>query len=327
MKTLVALRMLALVVVALSIVVPWLAPAWALPRTPLLRRIAIAVGLGAQLGLTSADVARRRVPWTKLILPVAGFAAALEAGFASSFPYWLLGLMAAGELVVVAYVVVRALRAARSAGDEYPETVLEREYARLIDARAARFLALETTIVTGAARFALGGFRRASPAGFSYTRHSDVPLLLAVPVFVLLPEMIVFDLLIPHAAWGWRLASDALHVYGTIWALGMFAMFRARPHRVEGGRARLSIGAIRTLTIDRTQIASASVLPASFDGRAWRRTHAADGWSLTVPGAAGVEIHMAVPLAIVGIRETRHVWRLVVSADRPADLARALVAT
>lgn len=322
-----ALRLLGIAVAALTIVLPWLAPAWALPRSPLLRRVGLAIGLGAQLGLTSTDVARRRAPWTKLVLPLVGSVAAIEAIFTSAFPFWALALVGTCELALVAYLLVRALRAARALGREYPETVLEREYGRLVDARAARFLALETTLVVAALRFTLGGFRRALPAGFSYTQHSDAPLLLALPLFVILPEMIVVDLLVPPAYWGWRVASDGLHVYGMLWALGAYALFRDRPHRVEDGRVRLSLGGIRTLSVETGQILSATVRPATFDRRAWRRAHAADGWSLMMSGAPVVEIELAAPLAVVGSRGTRDVWRLAVSADRPHEFARALFAT
>ena len=327
MKLLVALRVLALAVAALSIVLPWLAPAVALPRLPLLRRVAIAVGLGAQLGLTSLDAARGRSPWTRLLFPAIGVFAAIEWSVTSTIPFWALGLVGACEITIVASVVLRALRVARALGNDCPETILEREYARLVDARAARFLALETSLVLAAAKLAFGGFRRSVPAGFSYTRQSDIPLLLALPVFVSLPEMIVVDLLIPPGHWGWRLASDALHVYAMLWALGAYAMFRNRPHLVGNGRARFSLGAIRTLCVDTAQIVSATVRPGTFDRRAWRRAHAADGWSLMVSGAPVVEIELAAPLAVAGLHGVRNVRRLTVSADRPHDFARALLAT
>jgi len=326
-RVLLALRYLGFAVALLSFVLPWLLPAWSLPRSPLVRRIAVALGVAAQLGLTSTDVARGRAPWTKLVFPLVGACAAAEALWTSSFPIWAVMLVGACEIVLVGFVVMRALRVARRLGREYPETVLEAEFARLFDPRIARYFALEATLVTAAVRYLAGGFRQTAPAGFSYAARSDVPLLLAVPVFVILPEMIVFDLLIPAVHWPWRIASDLLHGYMMLWALGLYATFRDRPHRLEAQHVRFSCGALRTLVVERSAIVSATVRPATFDGRAWRRQHRADGLSLLVSGAGVVEIELAW-VSAPGLQPEAHsIHRLAVSADRPRELVRALVAT
>ena len=325
MKLLLALRFLGFAGALLTIVLPWLVPGTTFARFAPIRRLGLALGLGAELALTATKVARGHAPWTKLVFPVIGALAAFELTTTRSFPMWALAAIGTCELALVGYVMVRALSAARG-GDDYPETVIAREFARFVDRRVARYFALETTLVFASLRYLFGGFRRRVPLGFSYDRASDVPLLLALPIFVVLPEMIVVDLLLPASAWGWRIASDVLHVYLMLYIVGAYATFRERPHRIEANRVRFSFGAFQTLDLTLDAIVCASALPATFDGRAWRRAHATDGCSLLVSGAPVVEIELVEPLTVAGLFRTRAIRRLAVSADRPHDLVRALAA-
>lgn len=324
MKFLIALRYLGFAVAALTIVLPWLCPALPAGLVKFARRIALALGLGAQLALTTANVARGRSPWTKLVFPVLGIFVALETGFTAAFPVWAIALVAGCELIVVGVAIARALRVAGRAAHEYPEVVLAAEFARLVDGRVARYLALEMMLVAAAARYLTGGFLRAAPRGFSYVVQSDVGLLLALPPFVILPEMIVVDLLIPPAYWPIRVVSDLLHLYAIAWAVGAYALFRARPHRIDQERARFSCGILASFEIERSAIASACISPGGFDARAWKRANARDGAALTVIGAPVVLVELTEPRPFAGWFGTRQVRRLAISADRPRELVRAL---
>lgn len=324
MKLLLALRFLGFAVAVLTVVLPWIAPGVSAVASKTVRKIALALGLGAQLGLTGSAIAYGRVPWTKIVFPILGVVAFLETGFSSAFPGYALVGVAACEAVVIGFVVVRALGVARERGAEYPEDVLRREFARLVDARVARYLALETMLVTSAGRYLMGGFSRPAPEGFSYVIASDVPLLLALPVFLIVPEMVAIDLVVPHQLWGLRLASFCVHAYAIVWALGAYATFRERPHRLCNDRVRFSCGVLSSLEIALAEIRSAVVGPSAFDARAWKRANADDGHALTVSGAPVVFVELASPIRVEGWLRTRTIRRLAVSADRPSEFARAL---
>ena len=208
----------------------------------------------------------------------------------------------------------------------YPEDALERELNRFTPGPANRYMAMELVLMGSALRYVCGGFRRPLPPGFSYVRNwASLPLFVAMPLFIV-PEMIAFDFVLSNAGW-WRLASDVLHVYVMLWAIGVVATARLRPHRCDGERVRLRFGCLRRLDLDRANIAAARIHGAVSGDfkRALRR--AGDVVTLTLDGVAAVELTLREPVVVRSVTgRTRAVRRVFVSADEPAAFAAALAA-
>jgi hypothetical protein len=294
-----------------------------------LRRIAKLAGLGtlgAQLAAELDRVLGKRAPWTKLLLPLAGIALAIRTFSGGTLPVATIALLASADVALTAFAIVVVVRVLRREPETYPEDALERELDRFTPGPVNRYMAMELVLVASALRYLCGGFRRPLPPGFSYVRTwASLPLYLAMPLFVV-PEMIAFDFVLWNAGW-WRLASDVVHVYAMLWAVGIVATARARPHRFDAERVRLRFGCLRRLDLDRANIATARVYgPVATDlKRALRR--AGDAVTMTLSGAPAVELTLREPVAVRSITgRTRTVRRVFVAADEPAAFVAALAA-
>ena len=184
----------------------------------------------------------------------------------------------------------------------------------------------ELVITASAIRYLLGGFRRPLPPGFSYVRRwASLPLLLAMPFFII-PELIALDFVLWNAGW-WRLASDAVHVYAMLWAIGIVATARMRPHRCDAERLRLRFGCLRQLDLDRANIAAARVYGTV--SRDVKRTlrRAGDAMTMTLDGVPAVELTLHEPVAMRSkTGRMRAVRRVFVAADEPAAFVTAIAA-
>ncbi len=146
----------------------------------------------------------------------------------------------------------------RETPEPYLEDALERELSRFIPGLLNRFIATELVLIVSAVQYLCGGFRRPLPAGFSYVRRwASMPLFVAMPVLIV-PEMIAFDFVLWNAGW-WRVLSDVLHVYAMLWAIGIVATARIRPHRCDAEGVRLRFGCLRRLDLERANVANARV--------------------------------------------------------------------
>lgn len=208
----------------------------------------------------------------------------------------------------------------------YPEDALERALDRFTPGPVNRYVAIELVLVASAVRYLCGGFRRPLPPGFSYVRSwASLPLLLAMPIFIV-PEMIAFDFVLWNAGW-WRLASDVLHVYAMLWAIGIVATARTRPHRFDAERVRLRFGCLRRLDLDRANIATARVHGTV--ARDLKRTlrRAGDAVTMTLDGTPAVELTLREPVAVRSMTgRMRTIRRVFVAADEPAAFVAALAA-
>ncbi len=152
-----------------------------------------------------------------------------------------------------------------------------------------------------------------------------MPLFIAMPVLIV-PEMIAFDFVLWNAGW-WRQVSDVLHVYAMLWAIGVAATARIRPHRCDAEQVRLRFGCLRRLDLERANIATARVhgtVAADFK-RTLRR--AGDAVILTLDGVPAVELTLHKPVVVRSLAgRARSVRRVFVAADDPAAFAAALAA-
>jgi hypothetical protein len=333
MKLLLVLRVLA---VATAFVCTLLSLTVAAPLGRRLRTVAWLAGLagaGAQLAIEIERILGRRAPWTKLLFPAVGIAATGCALIARGDPAAgvraALLISAPFELAALGVAAVVIARALRDRSQAYPEEIVERELTRFAPGAFTRFLVAEPTIVLSAIAYVFGGFRRALPDGFSYVRTwSMVPVLIAAPV-LFLPEGLVFDFILAHTSvpWGWRAANAFVHVYSALWLLGILAMARLRPHRVDAERVRFRFSVLKRLDVERRNIASVRTLGPILDTKAFRTSTARDraAYAMVLDGSPAVDVTLHRPVEVSGMfGGTRLVERLIVAVDEPHRFVAAL---
>ena len=326
MKLLLALRTIAVVLTIASLLLSFFSSGAIHDRLRRIAKLAAFGALGAQLAAELERVLGKRAPWTKLLFPVAGIAIAIRTFTGGVLPVGTIALLATADAAMMVFVIIVVVRVLRREPETYPEDALERELNRFTPGPVNRYMAMELVLMASAVRYVCGGFRRPLPPGFSYVRNwASSPLLLAMPLFVI-PEMIAFDFVLWNAGW-WRLLSDVLHVYAMLWAIGVVATARIRPHRCDGDRVRLRFGCLRRLDLDRANIATASVHGTVSAG--FRRTlrRAGDAMTFTLDGVPAVELTLREPVVVRSIAgRTRSVRRVFVAADDPVAFAAALAA-
>ena len=188
---------------------------------------------------------------------------------------------------------------------------------------AGAALALEARIFAAGLAL-LTGCARAPRDGHSYTRNQNAITVLWCAPVMLLPEMVLLDVLL--ARWpSARLASDLLHVYLTVWALGVIAALRGAPHRVTAVSAELRLGPFMRATLPLDAILSVRVRRQE-NGRSALRAERAGSALFTLPDAdALVEVELKRPIRVErALHAPRSVSRLLIVADRPHDFAAAL---
>ncbi|MDB5039480.1 MAG: hypothetical protein JWN27_206 [Candidatus Eremiobacteraeota bacterium] len=184
----------------------------------------------------------------------------------------------------------------------------------------ARDVALaEVGVPWRALRYVRGGFRAAQPAGaFAYDDGGNAPLMLGALAVLAVPEMLILDLVLWHAA-AWRIGSDVVHVYLILWALGIAHAFRTMPHELGAERVTLRTLFFASLSVPRTAIVSAEVV--ELDRRASRRRTRLGLGSprrlvrVQLREPAMLERWLARPVPVTSV---------LVAADDPDGLARAL---
>jgi hypothetical protein len=168
-------------------------------------------------------------------------------------------------------------------------------------------------------RYVKGGFRAAQPAGaVSYDDGGNTPLLLGAMAVLALPEMAVLDLLLRHAA-EWRIASDVVHAYGIVWALGLAHAFRTLPHVLGERDVTFRTLFFRTLAVPRDAIVCAEVV-ATDPRQARRGMRFGIGFR-----ERAVRVTLRSPALVrTWLGRSQTVDTFLVAADDPARFARAL---
>jgi hypothetical protein len=316
MKLLLAIRLLSVIVAGASF-------AFALfgvpiPRIARVGPIALFGAAAAQLTIDLGNARAGHAPWSRALFALIGCAASFEFVRSGRTPLVLLIALALVESSVIGFVLFSVFRYRSARTDvDMPEDILERSYARFAPQAFARFFAAETMIVISSLRYLCGGFRTARPSGFSYHDQSMyTPFLLAMPLFMI-PELVAIDLMLWHAAPGWRLASLVIHVYALVWAYGLVALFRNRPHQIVGDRVVFRCGPFRRVVIPRAAIAACTTVPQTIGKSAFKK----------LAGGDPCLVLLGSPIVCVELREhVGSINRLFVSADDPSALMRVLTA-
>jgi hypothetical protein len=268
--------------------------------------------LGVRIAVMVWSVRRRELAWSRLLLPSIVLVEGVGFAWSGAEGLWQLrlGTALALEVAFIAIAIRELYRSA--AGSEPIEVRLARALEALVPPRVARLAALEFVIVGSAMRFLFGGWRRATPAGFTYHRESRLRLLLMMLPLMLFADVLLLELvLLPHAALWVRIVVHAAAIYGLIWLVGLYASARARPHRIADGRLVLHRALLRRLDVPVSAIASIEPLPDFADD--WkRRAYLRGALRLDLAGPAILELRL------------REGERVLVAVDEPAPFIAAL---
>ncbi len=284
--------------------------------------IALAL-LAVRVAIIAWSVARRELPWSRLLLP--GILLVEGIGLSGRPGPWQLrlGTAIALELAFVAIAIREVRRSAAS--DEPLDARLTRAFAALLPERIARLAAFEIVIVGSAVRFLFGGWRRATPAGFTYHRECGLRMLLPMLPLLAVGDVLLLELVIlPHAAMWLRVVCHVLAIYGLVWLVGFYASLRARPHTIVDGRLVLHRGLLRRLELPLTEIASVEPLPTFADD--WKkRAYSRGAIRLDVAGPPVLELRLRAATCPIGLlRDGPTSTRVFVAVDEPAAFTAAI---
>lgn len=270
--------------------------------------VLVVLGLVAvRIAFLVRAVACGKLPWTRLLLPSIVL---IEGLGLAGHGLWQLRLGTAIALEVTFIAV--AIRAVRRRGRELPERGIARALESLVPPAIARLAAIELVLVGLAARFVCGGWRRPTPAGFTYHRENGLRTMLPLLPLLGVGDVLLLELVIlPHATLWLRIVVHVLAAYGLVWLVGLYASARARPHRLVDGVLELHRGVLRHATVDVAQIASIAPLPSFADD--WKkRAYLKRTVRLDLGAAHVLELTL------------RDGTRLIVGVDDPAAFTAAL---
>jgi len=282
--------------------------------------------LAARLITLIAAARRRELPWPRLLLPGIVLFEGLGVWLGDGAAIWQqlrVATAIALELGFIALAIWHLVRTPTS--DELPEVRLMRPLAQLLPLRAARLIAFELVVLGSALRFVFGGWRRPLRPGFTYHRESMLRLLLPTLPLLAIADVALLELVIlPHTTTWIRIAVHGAAIYGVIWVIGLWASFRARPHRIVDGRLNLHRGMLCRVELPVTQIASIRPMPAFSDD--WKlRAYRKDAVRLDVSGGTVFDVRLSSPVEPIGLlgpgRPSDH---LIVTVDDPKGFLAAL---
>lgn len=281
--------------------------------------------LALRLGAMALAWRRQGLPGTRLLLPAVLLVEGL--GLASTpGPRWNLARTATAVLLEVSLLGM-ALRAwitrPREAGG-LPENALIPAFQAILPPGLARMTALELVLLGGALRFLAGGWRRADPEGFGYTRKAILGAVLPVLPLLAVGDVVLLEVLTRHSAPWLRFTLHAAGLYGFVWITGLWASMRARPHTVRDGIATFHHGLLGSLTVPVSQIEGLEAMPAFRDD--WARLAFLRGViQLQTPGPDQVLLKLkepAAPMGLLGPGKAKE--RILIAVDEPEGLRAAL---
>lgn len=219
------------------------------------------------------------------------------------------------ELITIVLVARRVARIRRMDGGGDPLDRIERACAELFGNRASRAVAFEIVTVY----YALFGWRKRAPRGFTVHQRSGAGTLAGVFVFLIAVEStgahLVVQLWSVKAAW----IVTTLDIYGVLWLLGDYQALRLRPTRIEGDTLILNYGMRWRATIPLTAVAAIEPVQNKAD---WKRKNVLKVAMLDEPRLI---IRFNIPQTAHGVAGlTRTIDAVAILADDDADFEAAL---
>jgi hypothetical protein len=156
-------------------------------------------------------------------------------------------------LIVKGRRVLRHVRALRREGHGLP-AALDVAFRAAIPIRAlASVLAAEVAMVV----FALTGWFRTAPSGFTMHRRSGVVLIIGVLAVLSVIEAVGMHLILMRVAPTLAIVLTALSAYGLLWLIGCAHAVRLAPLRFTAAGVVIERGVMRRVTVPREAIATA----------------------------------------------------------------------
>lgn len=269
--------------------------------TAVLAIVALAC-LGLRVLMMAFQSAARELPWTRLLIPsviwLEGVGLAWNGAAAPGWQQLRLLTAALLELAFLGFALRIWWRRAHDSA-QLPEDGLAIPVAAFLPPRAARLVAMELVMAGGALRFILGGHRRPDPVGHSYTQRCVLGALLPALPVLLLADLVALEFLLVD----WpklRLFIHLSDAYAILWFTGLWASFRARPHRIEGDRVVLNHGFLGRMELRKDQIVDLAPPPVFKDDWA-RLAHNRKVAQLQAPGPPLLDLQLSGPIAPMGL--------------------------
>jgi hypothetical protein len=276
--------------------------------------------------MLAVRAAQGRLPWTRLLIPAVLLVEGLGLRFGAVPGAWKalrVGTALVLELGLLALMAHRFWRLPPEPG-VLPEDHLAPPLEAFLPPRLARVLALEAVLLGSAFRFLAGGWRRPDPPGFSYHRSSAFAAILPALPLLVIGDLVLVEVLLRSVAPWIRLLVHALDAYGVLWILGLWASFRARPHRVEGGVLHLHKGLLARAEIPLAAIRQVAPLPA-FDDDWARFRFQRSALVFQAAGTPPLVLELDRPVRAFGLTGPgQEKTRVILSVDDPAALQKAL---
>ena len=279
----------------------------------------------SRLLLGTLDVAARRLPWTRLLLPAL---IAVELGFymvGHTSRGTMMKLLALVEvaLVFAAVVAVFVRRDEARASSSFEERV-EHTMSRFVPPMLARLIAVELAIIGAAFSAPFRRGRRPRADEFGYFQGSPLRFLPWLVVLAMPADLLLVRALVPasHVVWRWIFDGSAL--YALLWVIGVGETMRRRPHRVGVDLVALHRGVLRRVRFSPRIIDDVALLPPISETSALRKL-GSSGW-LASTRMPLVELRLSEPVRVERVvgGAGAPTQRLVVAADDAQALCEAL---
>jgi hypothetical protein len=244
-----------------------------------------------------------------------GVAARIIPAAQHSFVDQLRYLAAPLDLVTIALVVRRVARIRRIDGGGDPAARIETACAEIFgQGRIARVVAFEISMLY----YALTGWRKRAPAGFTVHQRSGWATVVGVFVFLIGVESIGAHLVLQmwsvKAAW----IVTTLDIYGVLWLLGDYQALRLRPTRIEGQTLFLSYGLRWRAAIPLAAITAIEPVHGEAD---WKRK---DVLKVAMLDEPRLLIRLAVPQTMYGIAGITRAFEAIAILTDDDSFAEAL---
>lgn len=282
--------------------------------------------LGLRILTMVSEAATKKTPWTRLLIPtvilVEGLGLAWNGGLSPGWQHLRLLTAILLEAALVGFAIF-AWRRRRHDSNLLPEDELALPISAFLPPATARLAALELVMAGSALRFIVGGHRQPDPQGHSYTKHCVLKALLPALPVLLLADLAALEFLLRH----WPKLRWLIHLgdaYAILWFTGLWASFRARPHRIEGDRVALHHGLLGRLELRKDQIVAIS-RPPSFKDDWARLSDNRKVIQLQAPGPPLLDLHLSEPMAPVGLLgRGKPKSRVRIAVDEPEVFWKAL---
>jgi hypothetical protein len=269
--------------------------------------------------ITFIDVLSRKVPWGRLVLPVIITAelARVAAGAASRLQVNItLVVLELGLIAATVVFVISRWHEFRSV--PHLEDVFEKVFSQFLPDRVSAMAARELVLLWSGLAWLLRGFRLRPEPGFGYIEESFIRYLPVLIPMLLVTEGLVYEILL-HTHSVLRVVLHVFESWAILWAFGMYAIMKSRPHQLTGDRVLLRCG------FASCQFHPANVLQV--ERRPEDAPRPKDTARLTAKGAPALEIRLKEPVVVRStFGGSRSFDRIAVSADDPAAFTNALLA-